>query len=141
MASDNVTSIQEVAFSMREAEGKLRRDCADMSAWYQRNVGTALRSGQAAICGLQEMTGALLAFWQSRAKDGLTAGQQFAACESPEAALEIQLEYAKAMLQAYTDEFGRLHALSGRILADVLVPARPAVAPKSGPQPGATLAA
>ncbi|HEX5080372.1 MAG TPA: phasin family protein [Geminicoccaceae bacterium] len=142
MASDKVTPIQQAATSVRKAEGKLWRDCADMSAWHRRSLGGALRSTQAAICGLQEMTGVLLAFWQSRAKDSLTAGQQLAACDSPEAALEIQLEYAGAMLQAGADEFVRLHALGGRILADVLVPpARPVVAAKTGPAPGAALAA
>jgi hypothetical protein len=131
MASDNITSMQEVAMSTRELEGELRRSCADMTALCRGSIGAAMASSQAAICGVQEITAMLLAFLQSRAKDGLAAGQQLAACGSPEAAVEVQLEYASAMLQAYTDEFGRLHALTGKILADVLVPvqSRAVVAP------------
>jgi hypothetical protein len=124
MASDNITSMQEVATSTREVEAGLRRGYADMTALCRGNLGAAVASSQAAICGAQEITATLLAFLQSRAKDGLAAGQRLAACDSPEAAIEVQLEYAKAMLQAYTDEFDRLHALTGKILADVLVPVR-----------------
>jgi hypothetical protein len=129
MASDNITSMQEVAASTREVEG-VNRD-ADMTALCRGSIGAAMASSQAAICGVQEITGMLLAFLQSRAKDGLAAGQQLAACRSPEAVIEVQLEYARAMLQAYADEFGRLHALAGKILADVLVPVSSSAA--SGP--------
>jgi hypothetical protein len=124
MASDNITSMQEAATSPRAAEPGLQRGYADMTALYRGNLGAAMAASQAAICGAQEMAATLLAFLQSRTKDSLAAGQRLAACRSPEAVVEVQLECAKAMLQAYTDEFGRLHALTGRILADVLVPVR-----------------
>jgi len=120
MAS-NVTSMSD---PLRDMAGPVRRGYAEFAALQRGSIGAAMASGQAAMCGAQEMTATLLAFLQSRAKDGLAVGQQLAACRSPEAVLEVQLEYGKAMLQAYTDEFGRLHALTGRILADVLVPLR-----------------
>jgi hypothetical protein len=116
MTADNVTSI--------EHEAQPSANPAEAAALVQGGVAALLASGQAMLNGGQAMHGALLAFLQSRAKDGLAVGQQLAACRSPEAVLEVQLEYGKAMLQAYTDEFGRLHALTGRILADVLVPLR-----------------
>jgi hypothetical protein len=130
MVSDNITSMQEVAASTREPEG-LRRGCADMAALCRGSIGAAMASSQAAICGAQEITAMLLAFLQSRAKDGLAAGQQLAACGSPEAVIEVQLEYARTMFQSCTDDFGRLQALTGKILADVLVPvqSRAAVIP------------
>ena len=128
MASDNITSMQDAATSKREAGSGLRRGYADMTALCGVNLGAAVASRQAAVCGAQEIT-ALLAFLQSRAKDGLAAGQQLAACDSPEALIEVQLECAKAMLQAYADEFDRLHALTGRILADVLVPVQSRAVP------------
>jgi hypothetical protein len=124
MASDHVISMREVAAPMLEIEGGLRRGCADMTALCRGNVGAAMASSQAVIGGLQEITSTLLAFLQSRTKDSLAAGQQLAACDSPEAVIEVQIEYAKTMLQAYSDEFARLHALTGKILADVLVPVR-----------------
>jgi hypothetical protein len=130
MASDNITSIEEVAASTRELEGLSQT--ADMTALCRGSIGAAMASSQAAICGLQEITAMLLAFLQSRAKDGLAASQQLAACRSREAVIEVQLEYARAMLQTYTDELGRLHALGGKILADVLVPvpSRAVLAPR-----------
>jgi hypothetical protein len=135
MASDTVTSIQEVAAATPQPEA-LRRGYADLTALCRGSIGAAMASSQAAICGVQEVTAILLAFLQSRAKDGVAAGQQLAACRSPEAVVEVQLEYARAMLQSCTDEFGRLHALTGKILADVLVPApsraaAPAVEPRA----------
>jgi hypothetical protein len=129
MASDNVTSMQEVATSTREVEAGLHRGYVDMTALCRGNIGAAMASSQAAICGVQEITATLLAFLQSRAKDGLAASQQIAACGSPDALVEVQLERAKSMLQAYTDEFGRLHALTGKILADVLVPVQSRAVP------------
>lgn len=130
MASDNVTSMQEVATSTREVEPTPRPGDADVAALWRGSLGAAMASSQAAVCGAQEITATLLAFLQSRAKDGVAAGQQLAACRSPEAVLEVQLEYAKAMLQDYADEAGRLHALTGKILADVLVPAQRSLAPR-----------
>lgn len=124
MATDNITSTYEGPATIREIEGGLRRGCADMTALCQGSLGAAVASSQAAICGAQEVTGALLACLQSRTKDSLTAGQQLAACDSPAAVIEIQLEYTKAMLQAWADEFARLHALTGKIMTDVWAPAK-----------------
>ena len=140
MASDNITSMQEVASATRDVEGRLRQGCADMTALCRGNLGAAVASSQAAICGAQEITATLLAFLQSRAKDGLAASQQLAACDSPDALVEVQLECAKAMLQAYADEFERLHALAGRILADVLVPVRSRAMPAAATMTGALAA-
>jgi hypothetical protein len=122
MPSDTITSLPEAARTTAEA-GPGRSD-VDMMALCRNNVGAAMASSQAAICGVQEITSTLLAFLQSRAKDSLAAGQQLAVCESPEALVEVQLECLKAMLQAYADEFDRLHGLAGKILADVPVPVR-----------------
>jgi len=140
MASDNITSMQQAATSKREAGFEPARGCADMTALCRVNLGAAVASSQAAVCGAQEITATLLAFLQSRAKDGLAASQQLAACDSPEALVEVQLECAKAMLQAYADEFERLHALAGRILADVLVPVRSRAMPAAAAMTGALAA-
>lgn len=117
MANDNVTGMQGI-------EDGLRRGCADLTALCGGNLGALIASSQAAFCGAQEVNGELLALLQSRAKDGLVAGQQLAACGSPEAVVEVQLEFAKAMLQAGTDELGRLHALTGKVLAEIMAPSR-----------------
>jgi hypothetical protein len=140
MVSDSITLIQEVAASTRGGEPGARRGYADMTALCRGNIGAAMASSQAAVCGAQEITATLLAFLQSRAKDGLAAGQQLAACGSPEALIEVQLECAKAMLQAYADEFDRLHALTGRILADVLVPVQSRAVPAPRTATGALAA-
>jgi hypothetical protein len=131
MAIDNVTP-------KRGIEGELRRACADMTALCRGSIGAAIASSQAAFCGAQEVNGELLALLQSRAKDGLVAGQQLAACSSPEALVEVQLEFAKAMLQASADELDRLHALTSKVLVEVMAPLHgrkvtlPEIRPESG---------
>ena len=137
MASDNVTSLQEAAPPVSGIDGEVRRGLSDMAGLCRGTAGGAIASGQALACGSQEVTATLLAFWQSLAKDTVAATQQLAACSSPEAVVEVQFEYATAILQAWSDEFDRLHALGGRILADTLVPVRrrtlrPAAAPPRG---------
>jgi hypothetical protein len=115
MTVDNVTSIDET-------ETKLRQGYADMTAMYQDNFNAVMAAGQAAISGFQAVNAELLAFLQSRAKDGLTTGQRLAECGSPEMAIEVQLDYTKFALQAYIDEFGKLNELTGRVLVDVMAP-------------------
>lgn len=136
MAIDDIISMQEV-------DGERRRIYADLTALCQGCIGAAIASSQAVFCGAQEINGALLALLQSRAKDGLASGQQLAACSSPEAVIEIQLEYAKAMLQAGTDELGRLHALTGKVVAEIMAPLRghAVVVPKTTETGADTLAA
>jgi hypothetical protein len=115
MAVDNVTSIDE-------AETKLRQGYADVTAMYHDNFNAVMAASQAAIGGFQAVNAELLAFFQSRAKDGLSTGQRLAECGSPEMAIEVQLDYTKFALQAYVDEVGKLNELTGRVLVDVLAP-------------------
>ena len=60
------------------------------------------------ISGYQTMNAVLLAFMQSRAKEGLATGQRLAECSSPQSAVEIQLDFAREALQAYADHLTRL---------------------------------
>src|SRR5262245_41139754 len=52
MASENITSMAEVAASTRELEG-LGQGGADMTALCRGSIGAAMASSQAAICGVQ----------------------------------------------------------------------------------------
>jgi hypothetical protein len=94
-------------------------------------VTSLVASGQALMGGCQAISGAMIAFWQSRLKEGLTTGQRLLECDSAEGALEIQLDYAKAALQAYRDQSARIGHLMSRSLADGLSPRKvpPAPAP------------
>lgn len=110
------------ATSMHEAEDQLGQGYADMTALYQGNFSAVMASGQAAISGLQAVNAEWLAFLQGRAKDGLATGQRLAECGSPEMAIEVQLDYTKAALQACVDELGKINALTGKVLTDVVAP-------------------
>jgi hypothetical protein len=65
----------------------------------------------ALIESCQALNGEMLAFWQSRLKDGLATGARLLECTSFESALEIQLDHVKATLQACIDQSARVTAL------------------------------
>jgi hypothetical protein len=80
-------------------------------------------AGQAWIDGGQAMNAEMLAFWQSRLKVGLAVGGELLECTSIDSVLEVQLDYAKAAVQAYLDQSVRitrllLHALDGGSLRE-----------------------
>jgi hypothetical protein len=68
-------------------------------------------AGQAWTDGCQAMNAEMLAFWQSRLKAGLALGGELLECTSIEGALEVQLDHAKAAVQAYLDQSGRITRL------------------------------
>lgn len=86
-------------------------------------------AGHALADGCQAVNAEMLAFWQSRLKDGLATGGRLLGCTSAESALEIQLDYAKAALQAYLDQSAKITGLVTRTLTGSLVPKGPARIP------------
>jgi hypothetical protein len=67
--------------------------------------------GQGAIDCWQAITAEMLAFWQSRLKDSLATGGRLLESTSVDSALEAQLDYAKAAIQAYLDQSARIARL------------------------------
>lgn len=82
---------------------------------------------QAWIGGHQDINVEMLAFWQSRLKAGLAVGGQLLECTSVDSVLEVQLDYAKAALQAYLDQSGRITGLLMRALSAGHLPVPAAV--------------
>jgi hypothetical protein len=115
MADDNVTPMQK-------AEDRMRQGYADLAGLYKSNLEAVMASGQAVISNLQAINGETLAFLQSRIKESLTTSKRLAECTSPEAAIEIQLEFAKAALQSYVDQCSKLGALGSRMMSDSFAP-------------------
>ena len=69
------------------------------------------------VVGAQAITAEMLAFWQSRVKEGMVAVQRLLECRSVESAVEIHLDHAKGALQAYLDQFAKVGAVATRSLA------------------------
>jgi hypothetical protein len=115
MAADNVTSIQQV-------QDQVRDGYADLAALYKGNVEAMMASNQALVGGWQTVTAALLAFLQSRAKEGLATGQRLAECGSPGRAAEIQLDFARETVQAYADQLNQLGNTVRQVLNDAYLP-------------------
>lgn len=90
----------------------------DHAANYTSDLNALLSAGQALTDGYQAINAEMLAFWQSRLKSGLATGQRLLECGSPQSAWEIQLDYAKAALQAYLDQSTRVAGLLTHSLAD-----------------------
>ncbi len=115
MAADNVMSIQQM-------EDQVRVGYADLAGLYKGNLEALMASSQTLIGGCQTVTATLLAFAQSRAKEGLATGKRLAECGSPGHAAEIQLDFARATLQAYADQLNQLGELTRQVLNDSYVP-------------------
>jgi hypothetical protein len=79
-------------------------------------------AGHALIDGCQQVSAEILAFWQSRLKDGMATGGRLLECGSAEGAWEIQLEYAQATLQAYVDQSTKITGLVTHALTESLLP-------------------
>jgi hypothetical protein len=94
----------------------------DHAANYTSELSAFMSAGQAVLDGCQAIHAEMLAFWQSRLKDGLATGQRLLESGSPQSALEIQLDYAKAALQAYTDQSTKLAGLLTQAWTDSLTP-------------------
>lgn len=101
----------------------------DQAASYTSDLNAVLFAGQALIDGCQAINGEMLAFWQSRLKDGLATGRRLLECGSPQSALEIQLDYAKTALQAYLDQSTKVTGLLTQALSDGLLPNGPGRSP------------
>ena len=115
MADDNVTPLQKT-------EDQMRQGYADLAALYKSNLEAVMVSAQAVIGNLQAINGETLAFVQSRMKESLSTSKRLAECTSPEAAIEIQLEFAKAALQSYVDQYSKLGELGSRLVSDSFAP-------------------
>ncbi|MGH6886255.1 MAG: phasin family protein [Geminicoccales bacterium] len=98
----------------------------DQAALYAAGFNSLLSAGHALIDGCHAVSMEALVFWQSCLKEGLPTGQRLVACASAEGALEIQLDYAKAALQAYLDQSAKIGDLVARSLVQMGEPARPA---------------
>jgi Phasin protein len=94
----------------------------DGPATHASDLNAFMFAGQALIDGCQAIHAEMLAFWQSRLKDGLATGQRLLECGSPQGALEIQLDYTKAALQAYLDQSTKVTGLLTHALTDSLMP-------------------
>ncbi len=115
MAADNVMPIPQM-------EDEVRAGYADLAALYQGNLEALMASSQTLIGGCQTVTATVLAFAQSRAKEGLATGKRLAECGSPNHAAEIQLEFARATLQAYADQLSQLGEITRQLLSETCAP-------------------
>ena len=69
------------------------------------------------VVGVQAVTAEMLAFWQSRMKEGMVTAQRLLQCRCAESALEIHLDYAKGALQAYLDQSAKIGSVTAQSLA------------------------
>jgi hypothetical protein len=111
METQHVTPIAQAATAVQ-----------DHAANYTSELNAFMSAGQSLLDGCQAVHAEMLAFWQSRLKDGLATGQRLLESGSPQSALEIQLDYAKAALQAYTDQSTKIAGLLSHAWTDSLNP-------------------
>lgn len=120
MDNEHVTPLPQTTTATAQEEG----------AGYTGDLHALMLAGDALIDGCQAVNAEMLAFWQSRLKAGLATGGRLLECTSAEAAVEIQLDYAKATLQAYLDQSARITGLVTQALDDGFMPKPIAAASK-----------
>ena len=112
MDNEQVTQLPQTAAATAQDHG----------ARYTEDLQAFMLAGHALMDRCQAVNAEMLAFWQSRLKHGLATGGRLLECTSAESALEVQLDYAKAALQAYLDQSTKITGLVSRALADCLMP-------------------
>jgi len=98
----------------------------DQGALYAAGFNRLMSAGHGLIDDCQAVGVEMLAFWQSRLKEGLATGQHLLECDSAEGAMEVQLDFAKAAIQAYVDQSIKIGDLASRSLARMCEPVKPA---------------
>jgi hypothetical protein len=103
----------------------------DKAAGHTDHLHALMLAGQALIDGAQAVNAEMLAFWQSQLKAGLATGGRLLECTSADSAMEVQLDYAKAALQAYLDQSAKITGLVMQAFNDGIMP-RPVAATSKG---------
>jgi hypothetical protein len=96
------------------------------ASFYVSGFNGMVAASHELVVGAQAITAEMLAFWQSRVKEGMVAVQRLLECRSVESAVEIHLDHAKGALQAYLDQFAKIGFAATRS------PARPHATVKPG---------
>jgi hypothetical protein len=115
MASGNVTSFEQI-------EDGVKQGYADAASLYKGNLDAMIASSQAMIHGVQSVNAEMLAFAQSRMKDALDTSKKLADCQSAEGAWQIQVDFTRAAMQAYAEEFKKISDLTGKVVSDSFSP-------------------
>ena len=120
MANEHVTPLPQTTAAPAQ----------DRGTKHPGDLHALMLAGHALIDGCQAVNAEMLAFWQSRLKDGLATGARLLECTSADGAVEIQADYAKATLQAYLDQSAKITRLVMHALNGGLTPKPIAAAPK-----------
>jgi hypothetical protein len=75
------------------------------------------QSGNAVLKSVGELNAQVFEFAKQRLEAGVAAGQSLAQCKSMQAAIEMQMEFARSEMQAYLDEARKLLELAGQAAA------------------------
>lgn len=115
MAKDTATAIEQV-------EGQVRKGYAEMNALYSGGLEAMIASNNALMKGCQEMTSELMSFSQGQLKDGLDVSKRLAAAGTFDAAAQLQADFVRSSIQAYTDEAKKLGAMTETLVKDMFAP-------------------
>lgn len=113
---------KETTTAMQQVEGHVRKGYADMNALYGGGLEAMVASNNAMMKGCQEMTSELLSFSQAQIKDGLDVSKRLAAAETFDAATQVQADFVRSWVQAYTDECKKLGVMTESLVKEMFSP-------------------
>lgn len=117
MAKDNVTA-------MRENGDALYKGYADATGAMKDNVDAFVAAGQAWLNAVQHANGEVAGFWREQMQRSVEVSKALAGCTSPQAAMDIQVDYTKTSMQACVDEWQKLGDIAGQALNECWAPLR-----------------
>jgi len=103
-------------------EEQVRKSYAEINSFYSNSFDAMVTSNNALMKGCQDMASELLNFSQEQLKDGLDVSKRLASSTTFDAAAQLQAEYVKTSLQAYTDECKKLGTMAESTMKDVFAP-------------------
>jgi hypothetical protein len=97
----------------------------DLSRLSQLNADgleTLMNSGNALMKAVGELNTEILGFTKQRLDAGLAVSQSLAKCKSMQAAMEVQMDFARSETQIYLDEARKLMELTAQAAMNGLKP-------------------
>lgn len=99
-------------------------DMDQLSRMYAGSTESFLQSGNAIMKAVGELNSEILGFTKQRLDAGLAVGQSLAKCKTMQAALDIQMDFARTEAQIYLDEARKLMELAAQAATDGFKPLR-----------------
>jgi len=97
-------------------------DLSALSSMSSGGMESFMQTGNALMKAMGELNAEILGFTKQRLEAGLAIGQSLAQCRSMQAAVEIQMDFARNETQVYLDEARKIMELASHAAVEGMKP-------------------